>query len=440
MRGELSRRLGLVDTVGVVAGTIIGAGIFLTPSLVARQLPSPGWILGVWAFSGLLSLVGALVYAELGAMIPATGGQYVFLRECFGPGAAFLSGWASFLVILPGAVAWLAAAFADYLSHFLPLGPWSSKLAGIALLVVLTAANYRGVRVGATVQNLFAALKLAGLLALIVAAFLGPAPAVAQTSPVTSGFSPTAFGAAMVACLLTYDGWVSLSFVAGEVRRPQRNLPLGLALGLSVCVVAYLLANVAYLRVLGPAGMAEATRVGAKAADRTLGHAGGVLVTATILASIVGCANGWFLTGPRVSFAQAQDGLFFHRLAAIHPRFRTPSVSILALGAWSALLVALGAYEALGSYVMLAAWLFYGLTAAGLVRLRRREPDRPRPYRMWGGIAAALVFAAVAFGFVLNTLYTSPAPSLASLLLITAGLPAYHFWRRRKAREQWTSS
>jgi len=434
MPSELPRKLGLVDSSAIVVGTIIGSGIFLVPNLVARQLPSPAWIVAVWIFTGILSFFGALAYAELGAMIPATGGQYVYLREAYGPLCAFLCGWSYFFVILSAAVGWLAISFANYLGYFIPLSPLLAKAVAVTLIAAVTMVNYRGVTAGAAVQNLFTLMKITGLAVLIVSAFLaGRTPGTAATAPPAGSFSISHFGVAMISCVLAYDGWVALSFVAGEVRNPKRNLLLALALGVGLAVAIYVLANVAYLRVLTVGEIAATDRVGAMAAERAMGTWGASFVSLTILLSIVGAINGWAMTAPRIYFAQAQDGLFFRRFAEIHPRFQTPGFSILVFGAWSALLALTGTYENLASYAMFAAWIFYGLTSGGVLVLRRKFPDRPRPYRMTGYPLTLLLFIAVALGFVTNTIIETPGPAIVGVLLIAAGIPAYLIWKRKAA-------
>ncbi len=426
---ELPRRLSLLDSVTIVVGTIIGSGIFLVPNLIARNLSSPGLIVGVWVFTGILSFFGALAYAELGAMMPATGGQYVYLRECFGPLAAFLCGWTYFFVVLSAAVAWLAIAFANYVGFFVPLTPVTSKLVALGLILAITLINYRGVAMGAAVQNLFTFLKLAGLAVLIVAAFLHGGNAPPQGAA-TLPFSVSAFGVAMISCLLSYDGWVALSCMAGEVKNPKRNLTLAAALGLSIVIVVYVLANLAYLRVLSVPQIAGAERVGALVAERAMGGFGAGLVSLTILLSIAGSANGWAMAAPRIYFAQARDGLFFSRFGSIHPLYRTPAFSILAFGLWCALLALTGTYETLASYAMFAAWVFYGLTSMGVMVLRRRHPERPRPYKMPGYPFTLLLFLAVALGFVINTFVATPGPAAVGTLLIATGVPVFFVWRR----------
>ncbi len=425
---ELPRQLRLIDAIAIVAGTIIGSGIFLVPNLVARNLSSEPLILGAWIFTGVLSFFGALAYAELGAMFPATGGQYVYLREIYGPLCAFLCGWAYFFVILSASVAWLGIVFATYLSYFIPLTPSLAKAAAVMLIVAVTMVNYRGVKAGATVQKLFTAIKLAGLLTLIASAFFGGARAA--PSPAAGPFSLANFGVAMIACVLSYDGWVAVSFIAGEIKNPKRNLLLALVFGLGTVTVVYVLANVAYLRVLSVPQIASADRVGALVAERTMGRAGGAFLAGVILISIAGSMNGWIMTAPRIFFAQARDGMFLPIFGRIHPRFQTPHVSIALFGVWSGLLTLTGTYETLASYAMYAAWIFYGLTSAGVIVLRLREPDLPRPYRMWGYPTTLLLFVAIAIGFVLNTLIATPGPAIAGTLLIAAGAPVYWIWGR----------
>jgi APA family basic amino acid/polyamine antiporter len=432
MRAELPRRLGLLNAVTIVAGTIIGSGIFLVPNLVARQLPSPSAILGVWVFSGLLSLAGALAFAELGAMIPASGGLYAYLREAFGPLAAFLCGWSFFVVVLTAAIAWLSVTFSMYLSAFLPLTPIEQKVASVAIIGLLSFVNFRGVMLGARLQNLFAFLKIGGILLLIGASVISPVNHWSE--PQSGAWTISQFGAAMIACLLTYDGWIALSLVAGEVKNPQRNLPLGLIAGIGICITLYVAVNFAYLKILPIAETAQTQRVAARAAEFAIGPAGSLLVSGIILLSIAGAINGWMMAAPRIYFEQARDGLFFSRFAEVHPRFLTPGFSILLQAVWAIVLCLTGTYETLGAYAMFAAWLFYGVTVLGAIVLRVKRPDAPRPYRMWGYPALPVLFAIVAFGFVLNTVITDPKPALSGSALILAGVPAYWLWQRRDAR------
>jgi basic amino acid/polyamine antiporter, APA family len=427
---ELPRKLGLVDATAILIGTVIGSAIFLVPNAVARNLPSTGLILLVWSLTGVLTFFGALAYAELGAMIPATGGQYVYLREAYGPLVGFLSGWASFLVMQSGGIASLAAAFSIYLSYFIPLSPVAGKLASVLLIAVLTLVNYRGVRLGARVQRLFTFLKLAGLTVIVASAFLSPRHIETAAAASPAGFSWSRFGVAMIACLWAYEGWNCVSFVAGEVKRPERNLLLALSLGTAALIAIYLSANVAYMRVLSVPAIAATDRVAAKAAEITMGSIGGTLVSLTILLSIIGASNGAILTFARAYFAQARDGLFFRAVGNVHPRFETPHIAIVVQGVWAAVLATSGSYERLFSYVIFAAWIFYGLAVLGVVVLRRKAPDLPRPYKMWGYPVTPIAFAVVAFWFVINTIITTPVPSLIGLAIVAAGVPVYYIWRR----------
>ena len=426
---SLPRRLNLLDAISIVVGIVIGGGIFVVPNLVARSLPSTRMILIAWIFAGVVSFFGALACAELGAAIPATGGQYVFLRESYGPFAGFLCGWTMFVVARTAQVAWLAVTLSLYVSYFVPLTPLLAKSLALASLALFTVINYRGVEAGALVQRIFTFAKVAGLLVIIGAAFLAT-PHAPVPEPLQGGFGFAQFGIAMIACLLAYDGWVQVSFVAGEIKRPQKNILLALASGVAICVGIYLLANLAYLRVLTIPQIAASEHVGATAAEQAIGPAGGKLVSLIILFSVIGTLNGCFLTSPRIYFAQARDGLFFRKFGEIHPRFQTPSFSIAAQGAWAAVLIVSGSYESLAEYAMFATWLFYGLMVAGVILLRRKKPDLPRPYRMWGYPFTPLLFLLVTAWFLINTLITRPIPAIAGLILIAAGIPVYFIWHR----------
>ena len=431
-RADLPRKLGLLDSTSIVIGTMVGSAIFLVPSSIARELPSVSMNLAVWIIAGLLSALGALAYAELGAMMPATGGQYVFLREAFGPFWGFICGWGFFFAARSGGIAVVSVAFSIYLSYFIPLSPIAQKCVACGLIMLLTAVNYRGVRLGATVQNVFTALKLAGLAVLIVAAFVKPGHPPVPSAPVA--FSMDHFGVAMIAGLWAYNGWYAISLVAGEVRNPGRNLPLSLLIGVTTATAIYLLANLGYFRQLTIPEIAATERVAAATAGRTMGHFGAALVSLTILISTFGTTNGNILTASRLYFAQARDGLFFEKFGFIHPRFVTPSVSLLGQGVWSAILAASGSYELLFSYSTFAFWIFYAMTVAGVIVLRRRRPDMPRPYKMWGYPVTPILFVVVAVWFVVNTLISRPGPSLTGLGIIASGIPAYFVWRRRAAR------
>ncbi len=430
---DLPRKLSLIDAISIVTGVIIGAGIFLVPSDVARNLPSTPLIAAVWVAAGILTFFGALAFAEMGAAMPSTGGQYIFLREAFGPLWAFLCGWTFLLVSMTASMAWLAVSFCRYLGYFVPLDPWHAKTVAVSLVFALTFVNYRGVVLGAWVQKIFTAAKILGILAIVAAAFLAPArDRMAEAAPAVP-IRLADFGIAMIACLLAYDGWVNMSFVAGEIREPRKNVLRALLTGVGLAMLLYLSANAAYLRILSPLELASTERVGATVAERTMGSMGAAFLAGVILLSVIGALNGRSMTQARVYFAQARDGLFFEKFGEIHPKYRTPAFSLWVQAAWAAVLIVTGTYEYLIDYALFAIWLFYGISVAGLFVLRSKFPDLDRPYRMWGYPVTPALFVLAAGWFVVNTAIERPVPSLTALSLIALGFPAYWYWASRRA-------
>lgn len=427
---QLPRKLGLLDSTLIVIGIVIGSGIFLLPNLIARNLPSGPAIISVWVAAGILSYFGALAYAELGAMMPDTGGQYVYLREAYGPGCAFLCGWVFSLAVVPGGIAFLAVGFSIYLDQFIPLAPAARTIVALSLVAILSACNYVGVREGAWIQRIFTSLKIAGLVLVIGAAFFAHPSSARTVETASRAFSYSGIGFTMTACLMAYNGWSYVSFVAGELTEPQRNLPRALALGMGVVMVLYVGANLAYMNVMTVPQIAATQRVGAAVAERTMGSYGATVLSAIVLMSIVGAINGCILTGARIPFAQARDGLFFSRFGRIHPRFETPSFAIAVQAAWSFVLIVTGSYETLASYTILSAWIFYALSVAAVWVLRRKAPDALRPYRMWGYPVTLWLFLIVSFWFLVDALVNQPKPSLIAMLLAAAGIPFYLLWRR----------
>ncbi|HEV1286718.1 MAG TPA: amino acid permease [Bryobacteraceae bacterium] len=426
---DLPRRLGLIDATLIVVGIVIGSGIFLLPNLIARNLPSAVAIIGVWVVAGALSYFGALAYAELGAMMPSTGGQYVYLREAYGEWCAFLCGWVFALAAVPGGIAFLAVGFAIYLDHFIPLSAGMRTVVALALVCGLSLINAIGVREGVWVQRIFTSLKIAGLLLVIGAAVFAPAAVserIAELPPLTYA----GFGIAMAACLMAYNGWSYVSFVAGEVKRPERNLPAALALGMGMVMALYVSANLAYLHVMTIPEIAATERVGAAVAQRVMGPSGAAALSMVVLLSIVGAINGCILTGARIPFAQARDGLFFASFGKIHPRFETPAFAIAMQALWTCLLIVTGSYASLSSYTIISAWIFYTMSVAAVWVLRRRKPDAPRPYRMLGYPITLWLFIAVSVWFLIDALVNQPQVSLIALALAAAGIPAYFLWRR----------
>ncbi len=439
MTRDLARVLRFPDLIFIVIGTVIGSGIFLVPGGVLRDSGGDvGIALLVWLVGGILSLLGALTYGELGAMDPQAGGLYVYLRDAFGRLPAFLYGWALFFVIGSGSVATLAAAFARYVQQFFPLGPWGAKLVAVAMIAVVAVVNVRGTRQGADVQNWSTAIKTAALLLLSVLLLalgrrLGGTDVAVFTTPLTAERFAGA-GVALVAVLWAYEGWHYVTFSAGETMNPQRDFARGIVLGTVAVVVVYLVANVAYVAALGATGVMQSTRVAADAVNTLFGGPWGQLVTIPILISIFGAANGIALTEPRVFYAMAKDGVFFQSLARVHPRFGTPALAIVASAAWSALLALTGTFEQLLTYVVFAGWAFYALAAASIFVYRRRRPDAPRPFRTPGYPITPVVFIAVSAAIVVNTLVSRPTQALLGLGIVLLGTPAYLWWSKGDRR------
>ncbi len=434
---ELRRQLGLFDGVNIVIGCIIGSGIFIVPAITASLLHSPSMVFLVWIAGGLLTFCGALAYGELGASLPHAGGQYVFLREAYGPLPAFLYGWTLFLVIQSGGIATLAAAFSIYLAYFFPLTSLEARLISAGSVLLLAAINCLGLRLGAAVQNFFTVIKMAGVSVVVVVAFTAPAGSWSHLRPFWPASSAgllVAVGAAMVGVLWAYEGWHNYSFVAGETLRPGRNIPLALIIGTGICMALYLAATLGYLYVLPFAAVAGSQRVAADAMQAAIGGVGGTMISLLILLSVTGAANGMTLSGPRAYYAMARDGMFFERLQRIHPRFGTPALAIVVQAVWAAILSLSGRYDQLFTYVIFASWLFYGMTVAGVIVLRRRHPEWPRPYKTWGYPLVPALFAVAALAIVASTLINNPRESGWGLLIVLLGVPAYFFWRRRAQR------
>jgi APA family basic amino acid/polyamine antiporter len=430
--GELLRALGLGDTIALVIGTVIGSGVFLVPADIARAVHGPGAMLAVWVVGGLFTLLGAMSLAELGAAMPHAGGLYTYIARAFGTLPGFLCGWMLFTVGTSGSIATLAAALPIYVGGFLPLTPAAGKAIGIAAIAFFTAVNLFGVRHGARAQNVLTALKVGGLVAMVAAIFALPSsPQPAGTAVLLrQGFGGqvglAAFGTALVAVLWAYEGWHDVSFAAGEMREPQRNFPRGLIGGTAVIIVLYLAANLAYLHVLSPQEIASSERVALTAIRRVAGETGARLLTAAILCSILGAMNALVLAGPRAYYQMARDGLLFERFGRVHPSWRTPAEAILLQGAWSSLLVLfIGGFSQLFTYVIFGAWIFYAAAVAGVIALRRKEPALPRPFRVPGYPLVPLLFVAGAAYLVVNTLVATPRESLIGLSFIALGIPLY---------------
>ena len=431
---DLPRKLSLFDGSALLVGTVIGSGIFVVPSLIAQRVPEPGLVIGIWLFSGLLVLCGALTLAELGTMLPQSGGLYVYMREAYGPFWAFLYGWTIMLVVIPGSIAALTSAFLLYLKYFVPLSPPAEKSLGIALLLGLAFINTRGVKQGAGVQNVFTLLKVAGLVSLVALALATQQGSVSHFQPLLpERFTPgllSSVGVAMISTLFAYDGWHFVGFVAGEIREPQRTVPRSIILGVFIVISIYLAVNLAYIFVLGQERIAASERVAADAMSAMIGPTGAMLITLAILCSTFGAISANVLAGPRVLFAMARDGTLFKRLADTHPRHETPANAIWALAIWAGVLTLTGGYEHLITMSQFANWIFFTMVVLSVVVLRRKHPEWDRPYRVVGYPFTVLVFSVVSTAFVVNTLIESARSSLIGLVLLALGVPVY-VWSRR---------
>jgi basic amino acid/polyamine antiporter, APA family len=437
MSSSLKRTLGFKDLVLIVIGTVIGSGIFIVPGAVLRQTGGDvGPALLVWLVGGVLSLLGALTYAELGAQRPDAGGLYVYLRDAFGPLPAFLYGWAMFFVIASGSMATLAVAFTAYLDQLVEVGPVTGKVIAVLVIAVITAINVRGARHGASVQNVSTGLKAGAIILMslvLLARGTGMREAGANMWPESVTPSLLAgIGLSMIGVLWAYEGWQYVTFSAGETRDPQRTFPRAIVIGTAVLIAIYVGANLAYIAALGPAAVAKTDRVAAEAVGAVLGPVAGKLIAAIILVSMFSAANGLALTAPRLYYAMARDGVFFSRLAEVSPRFGTPALAIVAGSLWAMVLAVTGSFTWLLTYVVFAGWIFYGLGALSIFAYRRREPHAHRPYRVPGYPLTPVLFVLASAAIVGNTLVTQPKTALLGLAIVAAGAPAFYVWRARR--------
>jgi APA family basic amino acid/polyamine antiporter len=450
----LIRALGVRSATLFVVGSVIGSGIFLTTGVIAAALPSPALILAAWITGGIITLSGGLTYAEMGAMYPKSGGVYIYLREAFGPLLAYLYGWAALLIFFSGGIAAVAVGFADYLSYFIPAlsvgrilwsldtpaGAWTVSAAQIvaaASIFALAGINYVGVRSGNRVNVVLTVAKVVGLAALPVLALVAADTSPQWTPVVPDVARPLAsFGIAMIAVLWANDAWYCVTWIAGEMRDPQRDLPRAMFIGISLLTIIYLAVNVAYLYALPMAQLQGVTRVGEHAATALVGPGGARFVAMTVVISTFGCNAAALLACSRLLFAMARDGVFLRSAAKVHPVYKTPHVAIVALATWSAVLALSGTYEQLFTYVIFASSLLHTIGAVGLFRLRRLYPDQPRPYRVWGYPAVPVVFILASSAFVLNTLLERPKESFAGLGFLALGLPVYWYSTRAERGER----
>lgn len=437
-----ARRLGLFSGTMAVVGGIIGSGIFINPKIVADRVGSWQLTLLVWGLGGLIALIGAFCYGELGCRAPRAGGGYVYLRDAWGPLPAFLYGWALLLVMTTGATAAVAVTFANYALPLIGVGASATVPVAVGAIVLLAGINYVGVRPGAVTQNIFTVLKLAALAALIVVglayALPGPPPSTLPVHPPGGGVF-IALGSALVPVLFTCGGWQQTNFIAEEIIEPEKNLPRALVLGVVIVVAVYLLANVVYLRVLGVAGLAATNTPAADVMRRLVGPTGDTLIRAGIAASTFGFLNLVILVTPRVYQAMAADGVFFPQIARLHPVHRTPAVAIVVQALWAVVLTLTKSYDQLNDYVVFGDWIFFGSTVATLFVYRAREArgEAPRPaFQTPGYPVLPVLFILAAIYVVASSVGQNLRNAGIGTALLLAGVPVYLFWRRHTARTQ----
>ena len=435
MSSELSRTLTAKDIAAIAVGTIIGSGIFLTPGNVLTSAGgSVGLAMGIWAVGGILTLLGALTYAELGCMRTGTGGLYLYIRDAFGPVAAFVYGWTLFVVIGSGSVATLAVATSNNMAALVPgITPWEKKAVSMAMLALLAFINIRGTRQSTTVLTMATMLKVLALVFLIVVL-----PIVGTGFSEVTMVWPTHWDGAvltgalagMISVLWAYEGWQYATFVGGEVKNPQREFPLGLVTGTIGCIVIYILANLGYIAGLGPTRLMGSTTVASDAVGASFGPMAAKLMAIPVLVSIFSGAHGIMLTSSRVFYAMARDGVFFKQLGEVHPKYGTPANSILAVTIWGAILAFSGQFTVLLTYVVFVGWLFYGLGGLCLIVFRRKEPNTPRPFKVPLYPVTPILFVASALVIVLHTVLTNPARGAIGLGGAFLGVPIYYLWQR----------
>lgn len=453
---QLLRALGLREGIAIHVGCIIGSGIFLKPAVIAGYLGAMGPIMLAWVVAGMLSLFGALSIAELSAVLPQTGGPYVYLRESFGRVWGFLFSWNDFFINKAGSAAAIAIAFTTYAGHFLPAlspehafysGQWSllgeqfkfvvgwNQIVALSVIALVTLINIRGVQFGGWVMNIFTAAKVLALVGLTLAV-------VFSGKGSTSNFLPwwpeemswsylSAFGLALTSALWAYDGWLTVTLNSGEFRNPKRDLPISLIVGTIIVIVVYVAANFAFAYIVPVPQMAGSPRIAADVAAIVLGPIGASLIIIGIMSSTFGATNGQLLSGPRTLYAGGKDGVFPKMFGTVHPKYHSPYVAILTLGIWGMILTFSGTFDQITNYVVFTSWGFYALSALAVIVLRRKMPDAERPYKAWGYPFATLAFVAVTLWFLWNTVVNETRDALVGIALLLISLPLYYYWTRK---------
>jgi len=430
---KLKRVLSLLDATMINAGGIIGSGIFMVPATVAMFTGSASLFFMVWIAGGIVSLFGALSVAELGAAMPRSGGQYVYLSEAYGPVWGYLYGWSAVAVINTASIAAVGVAFSEYLRFFFPITDVSIKGIAVATIVLLTIINILDVKSGARFQNVFTISKLGAIFGIIILGLVMEGGSNQNLSPFFSDQSFTKLvgplGLAMVSVLWTFDGWIFITYVAGEVKNPGRNIPLSLIFCMLIVVTIYLLLNYVLIYTLGFTGMNGSDLVVSDAASVFLGNKGAAIVTLIILISLIGANNGFVLTSARINYAMAKDKLFFYQASQIHPRFKSPANALIIQCVWASLLTFTGTFNQLITYIIFASWIFYGMSAGAVIILRNKKPDMERPYKTPLYPWIPIIFILFAIFLTINTIIEAPRDAAIGAGIILAGLPMYYYWK-----------
>ena len=430
---SLKRSMNLGHAIAMVVGTMIGASIFVQPSEVMQQVPMESGVIAVWAVSGILTFFGAQACAELASAFPGAGGLYLFLKEAYAPDLGFLWGWAMFWSMHSGIIAAIMVIFARYIGYFVQLSEPRIRVIAILGILVLSAVNYCGVKQGSTLQAYFTLGKIIaiGMLLAALLLFIKPGPAHANTTASPTGVPLRQFLLAISAGLFAFGGWHMVTYTSEETHRPERNIPFALMSGTLIVTACYIALNAAYYHALPMARMMQSTRIAADAAEAVVGPRGGMIISALVIFSAFGAANGIILTGPRVYFAMARDGLLFRWIASVHPRFHTPHRAIVLQAIWASVLVATGTYRTLFTRVIYTEWLFFGLMALGLFVLRQR-PNYSPAFRAWGYPVLPGMFALAAFSIVASQIVSDPLHGAIGLGFVALGWPVYYVWSRKK--------
>ena len=430
---KLKRVLSLLDATMINAGGIIGSGIFMVPATVAMFTGSASLFFMVWIAGGIVSLFGALSVAELGAAMPRAGGQYVYLSEAYGPVWGYLYGWSAVAVINTASIAAVGVAFSEYLRFFFPITDVSIKGIAVATIVLLTIINILDVKSGARFQNVFTISKLGAIFGIIILGLVMEGGSNQNLSPFFSDQSFTELvgplGLAMVSVLWTFDGWIFITYVAGEVKNPGRNIPLSLIFCMLIVVTIYLLLNYVLIYTLGFTGMNGSDLVVSDAASVFLGNKGAAIVTLIILISLIGANNGFVLTSARINYAMAKDKLFFYQASQIHPRFKSPANALIIQCVWASFLTFTGTFNQLITYIIFASWIFYGMSAGAVIILRNKKPDMERPYKTPVYPWIPIIFILFAIFLTINTIIEAPRDAAIGAGIILAGLPMYYYWK-----------